>query len=94
MVTREHFEPRILAGIAIQEDVGLIILWTIAGQAKAVAALRDTLAAQGADDIPLVAAGPDLSADEDALENAGVRLVVGPSTVETELREFLRTLRA
>jgi methylmalonyl-CoA mutase C-terminal domain/subunit len=81
--------PEAVAEAAIQEDVDVVAISSLAGaHLTLIPQLIELLRAQGADDILVLAGGVIPDADTPALRQAGVAAVFGPGSDLDEIIRF------
>jgi methylmalonyl-CoA mutase, C-terminal domain len=84
--------PEAVAEAAIQEDVDVVAVSSLAGaHATLIPELINLLRAQGVDDVLVMAGGVIPEEDVSALKEAGVAAVFGPGSDLDDIIRFTRT---
>ena len=85
--------PEMIAEAALQEDVDVVGLSILSGAHMAlVPRIRQALAAQGLDDLPLVLGGIIPDADRAPLHEMGAAGIFGPGANTEEIAAFIRQI--
>ncbi|CAA7601809.1 methylmalonyl-CoA mutase C-terminal domain protein [Acididesulfobacillus acetoxydans] len=85
--------PAQIVEAALQEDVQAIGISILSGAHKhLLPKITELLAAEGAEDIPVIAGGVIPYEDRDFLEKSGIRRIFSPGTVTAEIVRFVQQL--
>lgn len=85
--------PEMIAEAALQEDVDVVGLSILSGAHMAlVPRVREALAAQGLDDVPLILGGIIPDADHAPLRELGAAGIFGPGANTEEIAAFIRQI--